>query len=106
VREFPKADGLLEKSACRHHVRFMWSYSKNPVLQGVTDQKRVERSREDVLARAAALKLRRDRDASQAMKDHETSRVETLAKTARLRAARLARAADEVPSKKATPPKI
>jgi hypothetical protein len=84
----------------------MWSYSKNPVLQGATDQKKPERNREDVLARAAELKLKRDRDASQAMKDHEMARQETLSKTARLRAARLAMAVDEPPSKKSARPKI
>ena len=68
----------------------MWSYSKNPVLHGATDQKKPERNREEVLAQAAELKQQRARDASQAMKDHETSKQETLAKTARLRAARLA----------------
>jgi hypothetical protein len=84
----------------------MWSYSKNPVLQGATDQKKPERNREDVLARAAELKLKRDRDASQAMKEYEIARQETLAKTARLRAARLAVFAEAAPSKKSTRPKI
>jgi hypothetical protein len=84
----------------------MWSYSKNPVLQGATDQKKPERNREDVLARAAEQKLKRDRDASQAMKDHEMARQETLAKTARLRAARLAILADEAASEKSKRPKI
>ena len=40
---------------------------------------------------AAALKLERKRDATQAMQDHEAAKLETLAKTARLRAERLAR---------------
>jgi hypothetical protein len=84
----------------------MWSYSKNPVLQGAIDQKKPERSREDVLARAAELKLKRGRDASQAMKDHEMARQETLAKTARLRAARLALSAAAASSKKTPPPKL
>jgi hypothetical protein len=84
----------------------MWSYSKNPVLQGATDQKKPERNREDILARAAESKLMRDRDASQAMKDHEAARLETLAKTARLRTARLALAANEAPTKKAKRPKL
>ena len=80
----------------------MWSYSKNPVLQGAVDQKKPERTRADTLARAAELKLKRDRDASQAMKDYETARQETLAKTARLKAERLARTAGEAPAKKST----
>lgn len=40
---------------------------------------------------AAALKLERKRDATQAMQDHAAAKLETLAKTARLRAERLAR---------------
>ena len=40
---------------------------------------------------ATALKLERSRDAAQAMKDHEIAKQEALAKTARLRAERLAR---------------
>jgi hypothetical protein len=78
----------------------MWSYSRNPVLHGATDQKKPERNREDVLARAAELKQKRDRDASQAMRDHEAAKQETLAKTARLRAARLALAGGAAPPKK------
>jgi hypothetical protein len=39
----------------------------------------------------AALKLERSRSASEAMKEHEAARQATLAKTARLRAERLAR---------------
>lgn len=66
------------------------------MVQGLTDQKKSERSREETLARAAKLKRERSRDASQAMKDLEAARQETLAKTARLRAERLARLANEV----------
>jgi hypothetical protein len=84
----------------------MWSYSKNPVLPGATDQKKPERNREELLARAAELKLKRDRDASQAMKDHEIAKLETLAKTARLRAARLAQSDGKLPAPKTTRPKI
>ncbi len=40
---------------------------------------------------AAALKLERNRDATQAMKDHDAAKRDILAKTARLRAERLAR---------------
>jgi hypothetical protein len=78
----------------------MRSYLKNLMLPGATDQKKPERNKEDVLANAGAQKLRRDRDASQAMKDREIAKVETLAKTARLRAARLALAASAAPSKR------
>ena len=43
---------------------------------------------------AAAMKERRARDAAQAMRDHEAKRVAVLAKTARLRAIRLAKEAE------------
>ena len=43
---------------------------------------------------AAAAKERRARDAAQAMREHEAKRVAVLAKTARLRAARLAKEAE------------
>ena len=82
----------------------MSSYSKTPVLHEMPGQKTTEPSREASLAKVAALKLKRDQDASQAMKDHETARQETLTKTARLKAARLARAANEAPSQKAKRP--
>ena len=56
---------------------------------------------------AAAAKERRARDAAQAMREHEAKRVAVLAKTARLRAARLAKEADAGASapKKARSPK-
>lgn len=50
-----------------------------------------ERNREETLAKAAQLKLKRNRDASQAMKDHEEARAKALALTIKLRAERLAR---------------
>ena len=58
------------------------------------------------MARAAELELQRDCDASQAMKDHEISKLETLAKTARLRAARLAQSDGKIPAPKTTRSKI
>jgi len=56
---------------------------------------------------AAAMKERRARDAAQAMRDHEAKRVATLAKTARLRAIRLAKEAEagNSASKKTRSPK-
>ncbi|MFA5958061.1 hypothetical protein [Hyphomicrobium sp.] len=45
------------------------------------------------MTNAAAGKLRRAQEASQAMKDHEAERLATRAKTERLRAERLAREA-------------
>jgi hypothetical protein len=57
---------------------------------------------------AAALKERRAQDAAQAMRDHEAKRVATLAKTARLRAIRLAKEAEagEAAPKKTRSPKM
>lgn len=78
----------------------MWSYSKNPILNGAIDQKLPERDRNVVLATAAALKLKRDRDASQAMKELDAARLATLAKTARLKAERLAREIEALAAKK------
>jgi hypothetical protein len=48
---------------------------------------------------AAEMKLRREREVTQALKDREAKRVAILAKTARLRAARLALAVDALPKK-------
>jgi aspartate/methionine/tyrosine aminotransferase len=45
-------------------------------------------------ASAAAMKERRAQDAAQAMREYEAKRVATLAKTARLRALRLAKEAE------------
>ena len=72
-----------------------------PVLKNALGLKMPERDRKAVLGRVAELKRARDRDASQAMKDHEASRLEVLAKTARLRAERLAR----IPTNPAPPKK-
>jgi hypothetical protein len=53
------------------------------------------------LSSAAALKLRKAQEASQAMKEHEAERQAVRAKTERLRAERLAReAAAPPPTKK------
>jgi hypothetical protein len=46
-------------------------------------------------ALATALKESRDKDAAQAILDYEASRIAILAKTARLRAARLAKSIEE-----------
>jgi hypothetical protein len=52
------------------------------------------------LSSAAANKLRRAQEASQAMKEYEAQRLAVRAKTDRLRAERLAREAESPPSKK------
>lgn len=57
---------------------------------------------------AAALKELRARDAAQAMREHEANRAAVLAKTARLRALRLAKeaeAANSAPEKTGSPKK-
>ncbi|MBU2533438.1 MAG: hypothetical protein KKB37_11905 [Alphaproteobacteria bacterium] len=69
----------------------MFKKPKNAVSGNALGLKMPERNRESVLGRVAELKRLRDRDASQAMKEHEAKRLEVLAKTARLRAERLAR---------------
>lgn len=71
------------------------------MLQWTPGQAKPERNRAEILTTAAELKLKRDRDASQAMKEHEAARQAALAKTARLRAERLARLAKAIPPKKA-----
>lgn len=80
----------------------MWPFSKNPVLHWAVDLKKPEHVRAEVLAKAVALKRARDRDASHAMKEIMAEKKATLAKTARLRAARLALAGEPVPPKKTT----
>jgi hypothetical protein len=56
------------------------------------------------------MKERRARDAAQAMRDHEAKRVAILAKTARLRAIRLAKEAEEAgnsaPKKSRAPQRV
>ena len=72
----------------------MWDYPKSPVHQAAIDAMKPERDREAAKSMAAQMKLRRTREAVQAIKDSEVNRLAVLAKTARLRAARLALAAD------------
>ncbi len=69
----------------------MWDYPKSQLHQAAINEAKPERDREALRAVAADLKLRREREAAQAIKDHEAQRIATLAKTQRLRAERLAR---------------
>ena len=78
----------------------MRSYSKGAVPGAGDEEKQADQTREQTSAKAAELRLKRNRDASQAMKDYEAAKLETLAKTARLRAERLARTANNLPSGK------
>lgn len=68
----------------------LWPNSQKQNVHGAGDENPPERNREEVRAKAAASKLARVHDASQAMEDLMAEKTATLAKTARLRAARLA----------------
>ena len=72
---------------------------KSALHQAAIDAMKPERDREAARSMEAQSKLRREREATQALKDHEVERLAALAKTERLRAARLARAADAQPKK-------
>jgi hypothetical protein len=76
----------------------MWQYPKSPLHQAAIDKMKPERDREAAQAirraRAAETKLHREQEAGAALKEHQVKRLATLAKTARLRAARLAQVAD------------
>jgi hypothetical protein len=71
----------------------MWEYPKSARHQAVINEMKVAAERSAVHAKAAEMKLERERDAKLALTEHEVNRVATLAKTKRLRAARLASAA-------------
>lgn len=79
----------------------MWEYHKSARHQAVIDEMKVAADRSAAQTKAAAIKLGRERDAKLALTEHEMKRVATLAKTKRLRAERLALAA-EVQSKTLT----
>ena len=81
----------------------MWTYPKSALHQAAIDAMKPERDREATRAMAAQMKLRREREATQALKDHEVKRLATLAKTERLRTARLALAVDALPKKPLRP---
>jgi hypothetical protein len=67
----------------------MWDYPKSPRHQAAIDKMKAEQPCE--AARPAQVKQRREIDPTQVTKDQEAARLATQAKTARLRAARLAR---------------
>jgi hypothetical protein len=73
---------------------FVWTYTKSALHQAAIDAMKPERDREAARAVAVQMKLRREREAAHALKDHEVKKLAILAKTQRLRAARLALAAD------------
>jgi hypothetical protein len=72
-------------------------YPNIPVFRAAVGPKKPEFNRKAELSKKAELKRLRDLDASQAMKEHEEHRLAVLAKTARLRAERLARSFDVTP---------
>jgi hypothetical protein len=71
----------------------MWNYPKSALHQAAIDAMKRENDIATAKAMAAQKKLLRADDAAQALKDIEAEKVAVHAKTARLRAARLARAA-------------
>ena len=77
----------------------MWTYPKSPLHQAAIDAMKPERDREAARAMSAQLKLRREREAAQALRDREVNRLAILAKTERLRTARLALTIDAQPKK-------
>ncbi|MBY0558919.1 hypothetical protein [Hyphomicrobium sp.] len=80
----------------------MWNHSKPVQHQTAIDATKPERDREAAKSRVAEAKLRRQREAEQAIQDREAERLAIQIKTQRLRAERLAREALEPPPVKKT----
>ncbi len=59
----------------------MWTYPKSELHQAAIDAMKPERDRETARAMAVEMKLRREREAAHALKDHGANRLATLAKT-------------------------
>ena len=74
----------------RHESEQMWEYPKSQLHQAAIDKMKPERDRELARSMAAEMKLSRAREAAEAVKDQEVGKLATLAKTQRLRKARLA----------------
>lgn len=87
----------LVQRACNPNFKPMWQYPKSPLHQAAIDAMKAERDLEASRCMAAQMKLRREREAVQDVKDRETDKLAVLAKTERLRAARLAREAEARP---------
>ena len=75
----------------------MWNYPKPVQHQAAIDAIKPERDREAAKSRVAEAKLRRQREAIQAIQERESERLAVQTKTQRLRAERLAREALEPP---------
>lgn len=80
----------------------MWNYPKPVQHQAAIDAIKPERDREAAKSRVAEAKLRRQREAIQAIQERESERLAVQTKTQRLRAERLAREALEPPPVKKT----
>jgi hypothetical protein len=80
----------------------MWNYPKPVQHQAAIDAMKPERDREAAKSRVAEAKLRRQREAVQAIQERESERLAVQTKTQRLRAERLAREALEPPPTKKT----
>lgn len=73
----------------------MWNYPKSAVHQAAIDAMKPSLNIKDVRALAAQSRLKRAREAERALKERETEKIAIRAKTARLRAERLAREAED-----------
>lgn len=69
----------------------MWDYPKSARHRAAIEAMQPERDRDAAKSKLAIAKLHRQEDAAQAIKDREADRIAVLAKTQRLRAARLER---------------
>lgn len=72
----------------------MWNYPKSAVHQAAIDAMKPSLNIKDARALAAQSRLQRAREAARALKERETEKIAIQAKTARLRAERLAREAE------------
>src|SRR3954453_3729659 len=77
----------------------MWEYPKSARHQAAIDAQRSDRDRESAESVATQKKLLRQSETELALKEIEASKVAVLAKTLRLRAARLAPEAIALPAK-------
>lgn len=69
----------------------MWDYPKSAVHRAAIEAAQPQRDRDAAKSKLAVARLRRQEDAARAIKDREADRIAVLAKTQRLRVARLER---------------
>ncbi|MBA2126332.1 hypothetical protein DLM45_08855 [Hyphomicrobium methylovorum] len=84
----------------------MLNFPKSTLHQAAIDAPRSERDLTAARVSAAQSKLRREIDAKLAIKEHEAEKIAIRAKTASLRAARLAREAEAEAQAKAKPSRV